>query len=310
MTNNENITKEDIISYIDNIQLKKAGFGGVDKVDAFAKIYDVVERFDKLLKAELRRQKEQLEQRQKTEGESLHALREQLQKFQEQERTFDERYGTLEQEKKRLASSCQKVLAEKKELEQSLHSLQQQQSMLANENRLLQQENHMVKNQPVPVQESEPAKVEKQIVYVEKPHHEKRNYAGLLDSPDYYHGALSDILEEARIEGDLIIGNAHKQAQQLLENAQAEVEKGTLKALEIRAKYLAEHERYRKWQQEMEREKAQVDEFLAALSAEYKVASRVITAAKTVSEGFDMKRIFNQVQSYEHQEADDRIFEK
>ena len=50
----QKVTKQDIIDYINKMNIKKAGFGGLDPVDVYFNVQQIVTMYDAYLKSELK----------------------------------------------------------------------------------------------------------------------------------------------------------------------------------------------------------------------------------------------------------------
>jgi len=96
---NNVITKEAIVDYVDNMEIKKSNIGGYDKVDVYVHIQELLKMYGAYSEQELGRQKETLEE-QKKEIEMLKSARKEL---ASRKTTDDEKEEEIKKQRERVA---------------------------------------------------------------------------------------------------------------------------------------------------------------------------------------------------------------
>ena len=319
----EMITKQDIIDYINKMEIKKAGIGGggLDKVDVYFHIQQIVTMYDAYLKKELKNQKAELAGQNKKELEehkaaleaenaeerdSLVGQIENLSRFKELASTLreecDEQKRTIEEQKQEL----DKYKKDMEELQNDLTKLQEERDTLKDVASTSYGGNVDLSsdtirdytaridrlNEELRERATENENLRSRLRVVEGDLAEKKEeveaiQAGvpkqLMASGGSYNYSddISEILREARAEG-----------QRIVDEARRESEKELVKMLNLRAKFKHENEVYRNWCTRVDGEKKAIEEFFANLSAQYKTVNRALATVKEDADAFDIERVF------------------
>ena len=315
----EMITKQDIIDYINKMEIKKAGIGGggLDKVDVYFHIQQIVTMYDAFLKKELKNQKAELAGQNKKELEehkaaleaenaeerdSLVGQIENLSRFKELASTLreesDEQKRIMEEQKQELdkykkdMEALQDDLTRLKEerdtlkdvastsyggnIDASSSAIRDYTARIDRLNEELREratENENLRSR-LRVVEGDLAEVEAAQAGVPK------QYVATGGTYNYSDD-ISEILREARAEG-----------QRIVDEARRESEKELVKMLNLRAKFKHENEVYRNWCTRVDGEKKAIEEFFANLSAQYKTVNRALATVKEDADAFDIERVF------------------
>jgi len=293
------ITKKSIIDYVSKMEIKKVGIGGgLDKVDVYVQIQEVMKMYDAYTEQELAAQQATLaEQHQKELDEQKsreRAMRQELTACQE---ALSAKEQEVEAQKRQVES-----LARFKELSSEL------QSKVDTQKREIETLSNSTKA-PVEEPRRNPAADSAEVLRGQT---EIRDLKALLAEKERelesqrlarksesvgYSDEIGDILREARKEGQSIIDGARNEAEQEM-----------IRVLNLRAKYKHENEMYRGWCKRVETEKRTIEEFLNQLSMQYKNANRALSTVKEGVDTFDIERIFNVV-DLPHNQVDDSEFE-
>ena len=323
----EMITKQDIIDYINNMEIKKSGIGGggLDKVDVYFHIQQIVTMYDAYLKKELKNQKAELAGHNKKELEEHKAALEaenaeerdgligqieNLSRFKElasslreecdtQKRTIDEQKEELDRCKKDLATleeECAKLKEESDTLKETAsaslsNNLEFSPEIIKDYTSRIDKLNEELRER---ASESEDLRARLRIAEAEltsKVHEFEAMQAKmpkqLLAGGTYnYSDDISEILRESRAEG-----------QRIIDEARRESEKELVKMLNLRAKFKHENEVYRNWCTRVDGEKKAIEEFFANLSAQYKTVNRALATVKEDADAFDIERVFTVIDS-------------
>ena len=315
----EMITKQDIIDYINQMEIKKAGLGGggLDKVDVYFHIQQIVTMYDAYLKKELKNQKAELAGQNKKELDEYKAA---LEAENAEER--DSLVGQIENLSrfKELASTLREECDEQKrtieEQKQELDKYKQDLEALQGDYGKVQEERDTLKdvastsyggnvdvsasairdytaridrlNEELRERAAENESLRSKLRAVESDlASKKEDYEGvpkqyMASAGTYnYSDDISEILREARAEG-----------QRIVDESRRESEKELVKMLNLRAKFKHENEVYRNWCSRVDGEKKAIEEFFANLSAQYKTVNRALATVKEDADAFDIERVF------------------
>jgi len=315
----EMITKQDIIDYINKMEIKKAGLGGggLDKVDVYFHIQQIVTMYDAYLKKELKNQKAELAGQNKKELEEHKAA---LEAENSEER--DSLVGQIENLSrfKELASTLREECDEQKriieEQKQELDKYKKDMETLQDDLNKLKEESDTLKdvastsyggnvdasssairdytaridrlNEELRERATENENLRSRLRVVEGDLAEaEATQAGMprqviATAGTYnYSDDISEILREARAEG-----------QRIVDESRRESEKELVKMLNLRAKFKHENEVYRNWCTRVDGEKKAIEEFFANLSAQYKTVNRALATVKEDADAFDIERVF------------------
>ena len=317
----EMITKQDIIDYINNMEIKKSGIGGgLDKVSVYEHIQQIVTMYDTYLKKELKNQKAELAGHNKKELEEHKAALEaenaeerdglvgqieNLSRFKElasslreecdaQKRTIEEQKEELDKCKKDLTAleeECTKLKDECDTLKDAAsasmgNNLEFSPETIKDYTSRIDKLNEELRER---ASESEELRGKLRVAEVELATKVQEFEAlqskmpkQLLAGGSYnYSDDISEILRESRAEG-----------QRIIDEARRESEKELVKMLNLRAKFKHENEVYRNWCTRVDGEKKAIEEFFANLSAQYKTVNRALATVKEDADAFDIERVF------------------
>ncbi|MGL6197561.1 MAG: hypothetical protein ACRC3H_01380 [Lachnospiraceae bacterium] len=229
---NNAITKEAIVGFIDNMEIKKTIIGGYNKVDVFVKIQELLKLYDAYSEQELNRQKDIIEEQQQ-EIERLKSARIEQDARKEADEKKDRQ---IRKQREQIAD-----LMHEKDMADGLRE----------KNEKLSEELDVYKEQAIRLQkkvdllkeEREREGFRQKDVLTEGLQKEKRDVLPGLESLGYTE-EIGDILREARKERQSIIDSAH-----------IEVEQETVKILHLRTKYNQEMKAYQNWCRQVEKEK-------------------------------------------------------
>ena len=314
----ERITKQDIMDYIHNMQIKKYGLGGggLDKVDVYFHIQQIVTMYDAYLKNEIKNQKgkEETSEEVNKQLENLNHFKQLASSLQEendaQKRTIEVQAKELEAAKAlaltgtgastltvgtgfegsqaELTVALEKISALEAELSKYKSGLQTSdggsvgatiEELRAASEEIL----HLHEELKVCTQEAEELK--NRLAMYELGGDLIPGDASamrLSNAPQNYTDDIGEILRESRAEG-----------QRIIDEARRESEKELVKMLNLRAKYKHENEMYRNWCSRVAGEKKAIEEFLSKLSVQYQAVSRTLTTVKEDAEAFNIERIFS-----------------
>ena len=286
------ITKKSIIDYVSKMEIKKVGIGGgLDKVDVYVQIQEVMKMFDAYTEQELAAQQATLaEQHQKELDEQKSRERAMRQELIAKEQEVEAQKRQVENltRFKELSSELQsKVDTQKREIEALSNSMK---APVEEPRRNPAADSAEVLRGQTEIRDLKALLAEKERELESQRLARKSESVGYSDE-------IGDILREARKEGQSIIDGARNEAEQEM-----------IRVLNLRAKYKHENEMYRGWCKRVETEKRTIEEFLNQLSMQYKNANRALSAVKEGVDTFDIERIFNVV-DLPHNQVDDSEFE-
>jgi DNA repair exonuclease SbcCD ATPase subunit len=319
----EMITKQDIIDYINKMEIKKSGIGGggLDKVDVYSHIQQIVTMYDAYLKKELKNQKAELAGHNKRELEEHKAALEaenaeerdglvgqieNLSRFKElasnlreecdaQKRAIDEQKEELEKCKKDMAQleeECAKLKEESDTLKDagsvtdfSPEAIRDYTNRINKLNEELRERASETEHLRARLRTVEGELADK-IQEFEKVNDNVPKQLLASSSSYNYSDDISEILRESRAEG-----------QRIIDEARRESEKELVKMLNLRAKFKHENEVYRNWCSRVDAEKKAIEEFFANLSAQYKTVNRALATVKEDADSFDIERVFTVIDS-------------
>jgi chromosome segregation ATPase len=315
----EMIKKQDIIDYINNMEIKKSGIGGggLDKSDVYNHIQQIVNMYDAYLKKELTNQKTNLvaknakeleehkvalEAENAEERDSLVGQIENLSRFKELASTLreecDEQKRTIEEQKKELDKYKSDMVA----LQEDVAKLGEERDTLkdvasSSYGSGAEVSSDTVRdytaridrlNEELRERAAETENLRERLRVVESELDGKKEALEgvpkqlLAGGGTYnYSDDISEILRESRAEG-----------QRIVDEARRESEKELVKMLNLRAKFKHENEVYRNWCTRVDGEKKAIEEFFANLSAQYKTVNRALATVKEDADAFDIERVF------------------
>jgi chromosome segregation ATPase len=315
----EMIKKQDIIDYINNMEIKKAGIGGggLDKSDVYFHIQQIVNMYDAYLKKELKNQKTDLAAKNKKEldehkaaletenteeRDSLVGQIENLSRFKElastlreecdeQKRTIDEQRLELDRYKRDMVALQENVtkLGEERDTLKDVASSSYSANVDLSSDTIREYTARIDRlNDELRERASEAEKLRSRLRVVESELEGKREALEVMpkqyiaSAGTYnYSDDISEILRESRAEG-----------QRIVDEARRESEKELVKMLNLRAKFKHENEVYRNWCTRVDGEKKAIEEFFANLSAQYKTVNRALATVKEDADAFDIERVF------------------